>query len=170
MKKAFTSIKNIFINIDDRFDIVCLKLERKVCNGNTVDEQLAKSSAKVKNVVMDKVVPAARAKSPFQKEVKPQSIPVVKAIPLTQVCTHCSEVIPVEAIFCPICSKQMSIPMASCNPALPNQAKVVGLPPVPMRGPAKRTISSRIKDVLAKDVLKLRTPMANIKKGLQFNN
>lgn len=66
MKAAVTAIKNVFIGIDTKFDNACLNLERKVCNGHTVDECI--ESIKIPKITKSK---PSQKKSWFKKKDKP---------------------------------------------------------------------------------------------------
>jgi hypothetical protein len=177
MKRSVTAIKNVFIGLDTKFETACLNLERKVCGGNTVDEQLDKLDTKVVEVSVSaaKHTKAAVASipSPFtlctdtfsRKPVAPKPQPVVvQAIPTTQSCKHCEETIPVDAGFCPMCEEQLIVPVAKCGPAPATACKVSGWAPgIQVEAPVKRSLGNRIKETLTTPMSLLAKPFAKVR-------
>jgi hypothetical protein len=192
MKKALVSLGNVFLGLNDKFDNACLSLERKVCNGSTIDESLdvldgkvidvtVKACKPVKKISFKKLLPKVKASAKVEKEVvspavptpftKCTSTPVVvkrpklrmKAIPLTQYCPFCREVIPTEAHFCPHCAGQIIIPMAKCGPAPITACKIKGITPHKIHTAInnKPSLTSRIKSVLH-----METPFAKPRKSI----
>ena len=135
MKKAFLSLGKVISGLDSKFDEACLKLERKVCNGSTVDEKLDLVDAKVVSVCTE--VPttgkriAGRTKeqsgmavvavqdtakkvvAKVSKVSKPAATPFQKCTdtPVTHKVVPKVQAIP-TTMYCPFCKE--TLPLEAC--------------------------------------------------------
>lgn len=112
MKQVFVSIGRMVASVDNKLDNAFLNMERKVCGGKTVDEQLDRVDAKIVSVIKDTPKIKTNWFSRKPKVVEVVEVPFYQKV-LTEVEANKQKV--VKEVVVPAPKAQSNSPFKPCS-------------------------------------------------------